>query len=147
MARYVWNEQCSITATRASYDPESKEPDPLNDFLQDVLKNNRFGVAFGDLLEKAFALGGGALREWVEIPVSDMPEPIIPDDDLIDNADEMSEDYDFLYFSVQTEEDAETILSSAPFLTLPIAVCGNNEAIRVLKKKYCGKIVSVSNNG
>jgi 5-methyltetrahydrofolate--homocysteine methyltransferase len=86
-------------------------------------------------------------REWVEIPVSDMPEPIIPDDDLIDNADEMSEDYDFLYFSVQTEEDAETILSSAPFLTLPIAVCGNNEAIRVLKKKYCGKIVSVSNNG
>lgn len=85
-------------------------------------------------------------RESVEIPVSDMPDPILPDDDIIDNADEMSEDYDFLYFSVQSEEDAETILSSAPFLTLPIAVCGNEEAIRILKKKYCGKIVSVSNN-
>lgn len=68
MARYVWNEQCSITATSANYDPESKEPDPLNEFLQDVLTKNRFGVAFGDLLEKAFAMGGGALREWVEIP-------------------------------------------------------------------------------
>ena len=85
-------------------------------------------------------------RESVEIPVSDMPEPILPDDDIIDNADEMSEDYDFLYFSVQSEEDVETILSSAPFLTLPIAVCGNEEAIRLFKKKYCGKIVSVSDN-
>ena len=83
-------------------------------------------------------------REWVEIPVADMPEPIIPDEDLIDNSDEMSEDYDFLYFSIQTEEDAETILSSAPFLTLPIAVCGNDEAIGIFKKNYCGKIVKVS---
>ena len=86
-------------------------------------------------------------REWVEIPVTDMPEPIVIDEDLIDNADEMSDDYDFLYFSVQTEEDVEAILSSAPFLTLPIAVCGNDEAIAILKKNYCGKIVKVSDNG
>ncbi|MBE6664962.1 MAG: homocysteine methyltransferase [Ruminococcaceae bacterium] len=86
-------------------------------------------------------------RESVEIPVSDMPTPILPDDDIIDNADEMSEDYDFLYFSVQSEEDVETILSSAPFLSLPIAVCGNEEAIQTLKQKYCGKIVTVSDNG
>lgn len=86
-------------------------------------------------------------REWVEIPVANMPEPIVPDEDLIDNADEMSEDYDFLYFSVQTEEDVDTILSSAPFLTLPIAICGNEEAISIFKKNYCGKIVTVSDNG
>ena len=86
-------------------------------------------------------------REWVEIPVSDMPDPILPDDDIVDNADEMSEDYDFLYFSVQSEEDVETILSSAPFLSLPLAVCGNEEAIQTLKQKYCGKIVTVSDNG
>lgn len=68
MARYVWNERCDITASMKGRDANSKEPDPLNCFLQEVLKENRFGSAFGDLLEKAFALGGGALREWVEVP-------------------------------------------------------------------------------
>lgn len=64
MARYVWNERCSIVVSMAN----APEDDPLNDFLQEVLKENRFGTAFGDLLEKCFALGGGALKEWVEIP-------------------------------------------------------------------------------
>ena len=68
MARYVWNERCEITASTAGRDPENKEPDPLNEFLQEVLRENRFGVAFGDLLEKAMALGGGAVKEWVEVP-------------------------------------------------------------------------------
>ena len=63
MARYVWNERCSITASSTEADE-----DPVNEFLQYVLKGNRFGNAFGDLLEKAFALGGCALKEWVEIP-------------------------------------------------------------------------------
>lgn len=71
MARYCWNERCTITATSATHDPDSKEPDPLNEFLQHVLDDNRFGTAFGDLLEKAMALGGGALKEWVEIPKDD----------------------------------------------------------------------------
>ena len=64
MARYVWNERCSITASMAN----APKDDPLDGFLQYVLKDNRFGSAFGDLLEKSFALGGGALKEWVEIP-------------------------------------------------------------------------------
>lgn len=64
MARYVWNERCSI---KASSGTEADE-DPLDDFLQHVLNENRFTQAFGDLLEKSFALGGGALKEWVEIP-------------------------------------------------------------------------------
>ena len=63
MARYVWNERCAITASSTDDDE-----DPVNDFLQEVLKDNRFGTSFGDLLEKSFALGGGALKEWVEIP-------------------------------------------------------------------------------
>ena len=64
MARYVWNERCSISASMAN----APEDDPLNAFLQQVLTDNRFGTAFGDLLEKGFALGGCALKEWVEIP-------------------------------------------------------------------------------
>lgn len=68
MARYVWNEQCKITASTEGRDPENKTPDPLNEFLQEVLKDNSFGTSFGDLLEKVMALGGGALKEWVEVP-------------------------------------------------------------------------------
>ena len=65
MARYVWNERCAISASMAN---NQADVDPLNEFLQDVLKENRFFTAFGDLLEKSFALGGGALKEWVEVP-------------------------------------------------------------------------------
>lgn len=65
MARYVWNERCSITASMKN---KEGDEDLLNEFLQKVLVDNRFGQAFGDLLEKAFALGGCAIREYVEIP-------------------------------------------------------------------------------
>lgn len=65
MARYVWNERCAI---HASMNGNESEDDPLDAFLQYVLKDNRFGTAFGDLLEKGFALGGSALKEWVEVP-------------------------------------------------------------------------------
>ena len=71
MARYVWNERCKITASTKGRSAESKEPDPLNEFLQTVLSENRFYTAFGDLVEKSFALGGCALREWVEVPKDD----------------------------------------------------------------------------
>lgn len=66
MARYVWNERCSINVSQKDY--KGDDPDPLNEFLQCVLRDNSFGTAFGDLVEKVFALGGGALKEWVEIP-------------------------------------------------------------------------------
>ena len=65
MARYVWNERCSI---HASMSGNTAEEDLLDDFLQFVLCDNHFGTGFGDLTEKAFALGGGALKEWVEVP-------------------------------------------------------------------------------
>ena len=68
MARYVWNEQCAITASAEGRDQNSKEPDPLNEFLQKVLDENCFGTSFGDLLEKIMAMGGGAIKEWVEVP-------------------------------------------------------------------------------
>ena len=64
MARYVWNERCAIHASMRN----APEDDPLDGFLQHVLCDNRFFTAFGDLLEKGFALGGCALKEWVEIP-------------------------------------------------------------------------------
>ena len=68
MARYVWNERCKITASMSGRKADDKTPDPLNAFLQKVLKDNNFWISFGDIAEKAFALGGAALKEWVEIP-------------------------------------------------------------------------------
>ena len=68
MARYVWNEQCEINVSMSGRKNDDKSPDPLNEFLQEVLKDNGFWKTFGDQLEKAFALGGCAVREWVEIP-------------------------------------------------------------------------------
>ena len=65
MARYVWNERCVITASMKNNDTDV---DLLNEYLQKVLKDNKFWGNFGDLGEKAFALGGCALREWVEVP-------------------------------------------------------------------------------
>ena len=65
MARYVWTEQCKITVSRDGVEIEN---DPLNEYLQEVLEKNGFWNEFGDLLEKSFALGGCALKEWVEIP-------------------------------------------------------------------------------
>lgn len=67
LSRYVWNERCAITVSMNGRAADAKEPDPLNEFLQQVLKDNQFGLSFGDLTEKAFALGGGALKEWVEV--------------------------------------------------------------------------------
>lgn len=64
MARYCWNERCNIMVSMSS----APENDPLNEYVHEVLKNNNFGTSFGDLLEKMFALGGGALKEWVEVP-------------------------------------------------------------------------------
>ena len=83
-------------------------------------------------------------REITEILTDDLPLPIEADDDLVDNAEEMADEYDFLYIAVRSEEDAEAVLEATPFLTLPIAVCGELEAISYLKRRYCGKIVTVS---
>lgn len=86
-------------------------------------------------------------REIAEIPLCDMPAPLEADDDLIDSAEEMADDYDFLYIAVRSAEDAEAVLDAAPFLTLPLAVCGDAEAIDGLKRRFCGKIVTVAENG
>lgn len=77
LARYEWTEHCDITATRNG--EEDADTDPLNEYIHHVLTENGFWTAFGDLLEKANALGGGAIKEWCEVPKdrngNDMGEP------------------------------------------------------------------------
>lgn len=65
LARYVWDERCKIGV---SMEGNEADKDPLNEYLQYVLRENSFDRAFGEYLEKAFALGGAAIKEWVDIP-------------------------------------------------------------------------------
>ena len=66
LARYEWNEQCKILVNaEGSEDPEN---DPLNRFVHQVLRENSFDTAFGEVVEKCNSLGGAAIKEWAEVP-------------------------------------------------------------------------------
>lgn len=66
LSRYVWGEKCDITVTlEGSKDAAN---DPLNRYIHKVLKDNSFDRAFGEIIEKAFALGGAAIKEWADVP-------------------------------------------------------------------------------
>lgn len=82
-------------------------------------------------------------RAVVEIPES-LPAPLIPDENFADNADKMADAEEFIYVKVETREDAQTVLESAPFLSAPLAVCGSKDAISRLQLYFCGKIVVIS---
>lgn len=66
LARYIWGEKCEITVNQKNY--QSDKPDPLNEYLQHVLRANSFDRAFGEYVEKALALGGAAIKEWAYVP-------------------------------------------------------------------------------
>lgn len=86
-------------------------------------------------------------RMYTAIDVRDLPEPLAADDDLVDNAEEMSDDYEYVYIRVETEDEADTVLEAVPFFySLPLAVCGNEDAVAVLKKYYCGKLAVIRDN-
>ncbi|MBQ8497867.1 MAG: homocysteine S-methyltransferase family protein [Clostridia bacterium] len=86
-------------------------------------------------------------RISVIVDVNELPEPLAADEDLVDNADEMADDYDFIYLRLETEDDVNTVLEAVPFFySLPLAVCGDENAIAILKKYYCGKIAVIADN-
>lgn len=82
-------------------------------------------------------------RVIVEIP-KELPAPIIPDEDFTDNACEMTDEEDYIYVKLETEDDIEFVLEAAPFLSAPLAVCGNLSAIEKLQRYFCGKLVIIS---
>ncbi len=95
-----------------------------------------------DIATKALAANARAVTEIPE----NMPEPLLCDDELPDNADEMADDYDFIYIKIETEDDVQMILDSAPFFSAPLAVCGNKAAIEKLQTYFCGKLVMREEN-
>ena len=64
LAGMVWTDQCEVDV---SIDGNEGEEDLLNDFVQCVLKRNRFNAKMIECVEHAAALGGEALKVWREV--------------------------------------------------------------------------------
>ena len=66
MAGLVWGEECSVNVSINGLDSDEDNPDPLNEFVQKVLCKNAFSEKMQESIEEGLALGGAALKTWVE---------------------------------------------------------------------------------
>lgn len=64
VAGMVWTDQCEVDV---SMEGNQSEEDPLDEFVNMVLKKNNFNTAMIEAVEKAAALGGEALKVWYEV--------------------------------------------------------------------------------
>lgn len=112
-----------------------KALDEMREKNHDLLQN------FDDPYIFDMHLFAATSRQYTIVKKSDLPEPLAADDDLIDNAEEMTDDHEYIYIRIETEEDADIVLEAVPFFhSVPLVVCGNETAIVHLKKYYCGKL-------
>jgi A118 family predicted phage portal protein len=65
LAGLVWGEECSVRVTMDGRD--SEEPDPLGEFVTEVLRRNAFREKMQESIEQACALGGSALKVWRDV--------------------------------------------------------------------------------
>ena len=72
LASMVWGEECEIRVSMNGYVEEKDgngvvtNPDPLNAFIHEALRQNAFGEKMQELIEQALALGGAAIKVWHE---------------------------------------------------------------------------------
>lgn len=70
LASMVWGDQCEVRVSMNGFTEEKNEdgvvvnPDPLNEFVQDVLRRNAFFEKMQELIEEMLALGGAAVKVW-----------------------------------------------------------------------------------
>lgn len=74
------------------------------------------------------------------IPHDNLPAPLIADEDFLDNAEEMTDEYGFLHVRLDSKADADLVLEAAPFLPAPLAVCGQTCAVSYFRRRFCGKV-------
>lgn len=63
LSSLVWDEQCAVNV---SQDTDTEERHPLGDFVSEVLRRNNFTTKMQEHIEQSLALGGGALKVWVD---------------------------------------------------------------------------------
>ena len=72
LASLVWSEECEVRVSTNGWTEQKNEdgivtnPDPLNEFIADVLRRNAFGEKMQEFLEQGLALGGAACKVWAE---------------------------------------------------------------------------------
>ena len=64
MAGLVWGEECAVNVSQEGW--TSEDPDPLNEYVQSVLRCNAFAEKMQESIEECLALGGNALKVWAE---------------------------------------------------------------------------------
>lgn len=66
LAGLVWGEECEIRVSMDGRESTDENPDPLNAFVQNVLRSNAFREKMQESIEQACALGGAAMKVWRE---------------------------------------------------------------------------------
>ena len=69
LASLVWGEQCEVhvsTGETRKTEDGVEIPDPLDEFVQDVLRKNSFFEKAQETIEEMLALGGAAVKVWHE---------------------------------------------------------------------------------
>ena len=70
LAGLVWGEECEIRVSSSGWTEQKDEngvvtnPDPLNAFVTEVLRQNAFHEKAQELIEQGLALGGAAVKVW-----------------------------------------------------------------------------------
>ena len=77
-------------------------------------------------------------REIVCIP-HELPSPLVPDDDFLDAAQDMADEYGFLYLRLDSREAADVVLESALSLPAPLALSSDSAAAPYFRRRFCGK--------
>ena len=66
LASLVWGEECAVNVTISGRQSDDENPDPLGEFVCDVLRRNAFREKMQESIEQALALGGSAMKVWRE---------------------------------------------------------------------------------
>ena len=70
LASLVWSEECEVRVSTNGWTEQKNEdgivvnPDPLNEFIADVLRRNAFCEKMQEFVEQGLALGGAACKVW-----------------------------------------------------------------------------------
>ena len=60
----IWTDQTTVTVSTQGHDPNSEQEDPLQKWVDKVLKKNAFQTKMRESIEQAAALGGEAMKVW-----------------------------------------------------------------------------------
>ena len=82
LAGLVWGEECEINVTMDGRESSDENPDPLGEWIKEVLCANAFGEKMQELVEQALALGGAAVKVWHE-ERHDSEGNVVPDSGVI----------------------------------------------------------------